>query len=82
MEFLGPLLTMGMFSEFHKSSESGESMNEDEMKIFQEFVESNIVYEENKYSCRICARKFNSKDNTVKHIGNKHHPDFSDDDDD
>jgi hypothetical protein len=72
MEFLGPLLAMGLFSEMNKSSESGESMDEDELKSFQEFVERNIIIESNKYCCKICGKKFSAKDAVVKHIGNTH----------
>lgn len=76
MEFLGPLFAMGMFGNLGKESESGESMNEEEMKQFQEFVESNIVVEGGKYICKLCSKKFSSKDATVSHIGNKHDEEF------
>ena len=76
MEFLGPVFAMGMFHEMNKSSESGESMDEDELKSFQEFVEKNILYEDNKYLCNICFKKFGTKDAVVKHIGNRHDEDF------
>ena len=80
MEFLGPLFAMGMFKDIGKSSESGESMNDDEMKSFQEFVENNIMNVGNKYKCKLCDKQFSTKDATVKHIGNKH--EFGDDEDD
>jgi hypothetical protein len=63
---------MGMFAEMHKSS-SGESVEEDEMKSFMEFVENNIESREGKYCCKICAKKFAKRDTCVKHIGNTHH---------
>jgi hypothetical protein len=73
MEFLGPLFAMGMFAEIHKGSSSGESMDDDEMKEFYEFVERNIEMAEGKFQCKICNKKFNKKDNAVKHVGNEHH---------
>ena len=81
MEFLGPLFAMGMFGgKMRKDSESGESMDEEEMKSFQEFTENNIVMEGRKYVCKICSKKFGSKDAIVSHIGNKHDEEFQNED--
>ncbi|CAG9321076.1 unnamed protein product [Blepharisma stoltei] len=66
MDFLGPL--MG----FKKGSESGESMDEEELRNFQEFVNNNTIKIGDEYKCGICSRKFKTKEATTKHIGNKH----------
>lgn len=73
MEFLGPLFAMGFAASMNKESESGESMDEDEMKEFYEFVENSIEKIDGKYNCKICNKKFNKKDPAVRHVGNVHH---------
>lgn len=79
MEFLGPLFAMGFAASMKKDSDSGESMDDDEMKEFYEFVENNIVQVDGKYKCKICDKKFNKKDPAVRHVGNVHHGGSDDD---
>lgn len=80
MEFLGPLFAMGMFADMHKSSESGESVGEDEMKSYKEFIDNNIEIVDGKFKCKICFKKFNKRDIAERHVGNKHHEVDCDDD--